>query len=95
MNGLKIGTALFSPRVRLEWRHEFDEAASQGIRYADWVDSPIYTVTETGLARDQLAIGVGAGLYLDDDWSVAADLSGRFDRDSEAGSMRLEVSRRF
>ncbi len=95
MNGLKIGTALFSPRVRLEWRHEFDEAGSQGIRYADWVDSPIYTVTETGLARDQLAIGLGAGLYLDDDWSVAADLSGRFDRDSEAGSMRLEVSRRF
>jgi uncharacterized protein YhjY with autotransporter beta-barrel domain len=95
MNGLKIGTALFSPRVRLEWRHEFDEAASQGIRYADWVDSPIYTVTETGLARDQLAIGLGAGLHLDDDWSVAADLSGRFDRDSEAGSMRLEISRRF
>jgi uncharacterized protein YhjY with autotransporter beta-barrel domain len=95
LNGLKIGSALFSPRLRVEWRHAFEDPGTQGIRYADWVDSPVYTVTESDLARDQLAIGLGAGLRLDNDWAVAADISGRFDRDTEAGSMRLEVSKRF
>ncbi len=95
MNGLKIGTALFSPRLRVEWRHEFEEGAAQSIRYADWLDSPTYSVTASELARDQLAVGLGAGLRLDDDWALAADISGRFDRDTEAGNMRLEVSKRF
>jgi uncharacterized protein YhjY with autotransporter beta-barrel domain len=95
MNGLKIGTAPFSPRLRVEWRHEFEEGAAQSIRYADWLDSPTYSVTASELARDQLAVGLGAGLRLDDDWALAADISGRFDRDTEAGNMRLEVSKRF
>ena len=48
----------WTPGLRLEWRHEFDEAGLQTIRYADWLDGPAYVIDQEGWGRSELAVGL-------------------------------------
>lgn len=58
------------PSIRLEWTHELEGSANQGVRYADWTASPLYLASVDGWARDQLRLDGGL------EWRIGETLVG-------------------
>ncbi|HSH06634.1 MAG TPA: autotransporter domain-containing protein [Burkholderiales bacterium] len=61
------------PRLRLEYRHDFEGARAATVRYADQFAGPTYSVTPAGLDRDALVLGIGGDFVLRRGWQLGID----------------------
>lgn len=52
----------FVPYARAEWRHDFHDASSATLSYADWAASPIYRASSDSGDRDYYRLGIGFDL---------------------------------
>ncbi len=86
-----FGTA--TPRLRLEYRHEFQGNSDVSVGYADLVGGPRYGINVGSVARNGLAFGFGAGFVRREGLKIALDyeLLHSFNRDTNQ-SIRLNVT---
>jgi large repetitive protein len=64
------GTLL--PRLRLEYQYDIERSADARVAYLDLINGPFSTIPLTGLAREQLMLGLGAELQLEN--AIALEL---------------------
>jgi outer membrane autotransporter protein len=84
-----------APRVRLEYKHDFQGAGQAEIRYTDLVGGPLYRAKLSQYSEDRGLIGVGAGLQTRAAWNIGVDYKYEFSSGSREQSILLNVSRSF
>lgn len=68
---------LLATTLRVEWSHEFEDMADQGVRYADWAASPLYLVPQDAWSRNDLRLNFGTEWSLDA-WTIGLGYRGAF-----------------
>ena len=79
----------------MELRHEFADADAQGMRYADWLDGPGYSIAQEGWGRTRLNLGLSLGYQGDDGLSWFGEYEGGFSGDETSASFRIRVAKPF
>ncbi|RWP90297.1 MAG: autotransporter domain-containing protein [Mesorhizobium sp.] len=91
---LEVGT--LTPRLRLEYMHEFEGDSSVDIRYADLPEGLIYNVQTQAFAQNQVTLGLGADLHLNNGMRLGLDYTGNFGfEDSRRHGVRASVGGQF
>ncbi len=81
------------PRMRLEYRYDFNDAPSASISYADLFGGTVYSVTPAGTSRSALLFGVGADFLWRKGTRLAIDYQGeRTSGPGTAQSIRFLLS---
>ncbi len=88
---------VFTPKLRLEYGHDFASASSLALSYANLTGSPSYLLTNAGSARDHATITLGADMQVGPDWRLGADYGFTVDGRNGIGpqQFRLQVGARF
>ena len=92
---IRRGQARWTPGGRMELRHEFADADAQGMRYADWLDGPGYSIAQEGWGRTRLNLGLSLGYQGDDGLSWFGEYEGGFSGDETSASFRIRVAKPF
>ena len=92
--GVPMSIGLLKPRGRFEWRHEFQDAGTQYLDYADLVGST-YRIVGDGWLRDEFSLELGFGLDLEKGWNFGIDVGGRKGQGSSSATVRASVSTQF
>ena len=87
--------ATMTPGLRIEWSREFGDAGVQSIRYADWLDGDVYSLTEDGWERSQGLIGFTFSREAPGGWGIDLDIESRFVSRDAIQSLRLTINRAF
>ena len=61
------------PRIRAEFRHEFQSDRQAFISYADQIGGPRYGLATPGTGRDALVLGLGSDFIMRDGWTFGID----------------------
>jgi uncharacterized protein YhjY with autotransporter beta-barrel domain len=69
-----------TPRLRVEYRHDFTGGREAVFNYADQFSGPTYSVTPTGSSRNFLLFGVGADFLMRNGLKVGFDYQGQRSR---------------
>ncbi len=94
IHDLPFGRA--TPRLRLEYRHDFQGDRTASIAYADLADGPRYVLNTTAVARNTLVATMGIDLVRRDGLSLGLDyqIQRTFNKDRAQG-IRLNISKDF
>lgn len=103
MLGLRLGYAIptdwgvFTPKLRLEYGHDFASGSSLSLSYVNITGSPSYLLATDASARDRAAITLGADMRIGADWTLGADYGFTVDGRNGIGpqQFRLQVGARF
>ncbi len=84
------------PRLRAEYRHEFEGAGRAFISYADQIGGPRYALASAGRGRDSVVFGIGSDFLMRDGLTLSLEyqLSHSFAHDSSY-ALRLRLSKDF
>ena len=91
----EMGEVRVTPRVRIEYSHEFAAVDPQRIRYADWLDGASYQLVGDAWATDRVTLGVGSGLGFENGWSLDLDLGGELAKRQSSATARIGAAKRF
>lgn len=91
---VSVGT--FSPQVRFEYQHDFQDDSSVIMSYADLPGGPFYRGDIDGLKRNRFVFGLGAVLQTERDFTLRFEYRGLFgnDDDSDHGLL-LNVEKKY
>ncbi|GAB3385469.1 hypothetical protein GCM10027432_18220 [Lysobacter fragariae] len=87
---------MFSPLLRLEYQHDFEDPGSVTLSYADMLGGPVYRAEILGRDRSRFMFGIGGILQTERDWMLRAEYRGLFggdDRDEQ--SILINVEKKF
>ena len=59
-----------SPQLRIEYQHDLQRSGDATLRYADWLDGPVYRVQPRGDSRDRFELGLGAQFEFERAWQL-------------------------
>jgi outer membrane autotransporter protein len=93
--GYQTRWGLVAPRLRLEYRHDFQGAGQAAMRYTDLVGGPLYSARLSQYSQDRGLIGLGAALQTRAAWNVRLDYQYQFSSDSLEHSILLNFNRSF
>lgn len=87
---------VMSPQLRLEYQHDLQRSGDASLRYADWLDGPVYRVQPQGFSRDRFELGLGLQFEFEQAWQlgVAYRLLVGDDGDRDHGA-HLNLDKRF
>lgn len=87
---------MMSPQLRLEYQHDLQRSGDASLRYADWLDGPVYRVQPQGFSRDRFELGLGLQFEFEQAWQlgVAYRLLVGDDGDRDHGA-QLNLDKRF
>ncbi|QSX80098.1 putative Ig domain-containing protein [Lysobacter solisilvae] len=92
----RTGWGLFSPLLRLEYQHDFEDPGVATLTYADLLGGPFYRTRLTELDSSRFLLGVGAILQTEHDWLFKAEYRGLFGNDDQdEHSIMLNVEKQF
>lgn len=91
----KTEFATVTPRVRAEWRHEFQDTGIQFLDYADIPGPSQYSIGTTGWQRDQFELSLGSTLKLPSAWVFDLEMALRGASGERSGTLRAKVSKEF
>lgn len=84
------------PRFRVELHRNIRNSGTSTVSYADWSDSPLYTMAGGGVEDTQATFGVGLGLRLHSGWLFNLDVdSGVANGTSQSTAIRIGGSGAF
>ncbi len=86
---------LLAPRLRLEYKHDFQGAGQAVMRYTDLVGGPLYSAKLSQYSQDSGLIGLGAALQTRAAWSIEVDYQYQFSSGSREQSILLNLNRSF
>lgn len=89
------GADRWTPGVRVEWTHEFGDAGAQGLRYADWLDGPGYSISQEGWERSRFNLGLSLGWRSGDGWSWTGEYDGAFSNGEILNGLRIRGAKAF
>lgn len=96
---LPASIGLFTPRGRIEWRHEFNRSGAQGLDYADIVGASGlghgYLIDDDHWSRDEIQLEIGTGFEIGSGWLFGIDVGGRFGSGTAVGTAKVGASKRF
>lgn len=61
---------MVTPQLRLEYQRDLQRSGDATLRYADWLDGPVYRVQPQGFSRDRFEFGLGAQFDVGEDWRL-------------------------
>ncbi len=86
----------FSPQVRLEYQHDFQDASYAIMSYADMVGGPFYRARLQGLDRNRFVFGLGAVLQTERDWALRLEYRGLFGSgNDDDNSFMINVEKKY
>jgi uncharacterized protein with beta-barrel porin domain len=86
---------LFAPRLRLEYKHDFQGAGQAVMGYTDLVGAPLYSAKLSQYSQDRGLIGLGAALQTPTAWGIRVDYQREFSSGSREQSILLNLNRSF
>ena len=91
---VRFGT--LSPQLRLEYQHDFQDASSVTMGYADLPGGPFYRGEIDGLKRNRFVFGLGAVLQTERDFSLRIEYRGLFgsNEDTDHG-VQLNLEKKY
>lgn len=91
---VRFGT--LSPQVRFEYQHDFQDASSVTMGYADLPGGPFYRGEIDGLKRNRFVFGLGAVLQTERDLSLRIEYRGLFgsSEDTDHG-VQLNLEKKY
>ena len=91
---VRFGT--LSPQLRLEYQHDFQDASSVTMGYADLPGGPFYRGEIDGLKRNRFVFGLGAVLQTERDLSLRIEYRGLFgsSEDTDHG-VQLNLEKKY
>ncbi len=92
---LPMGSVIVKPRLRAEWRHEFQDLAIQTLDYANVAGPSTFGIGGINWAADRLETSLGSVFLLPDAWALDLELGLRTDGRGRLGSARIELSKQF
>lgn len=92
---LPMGSVIVKPRLRAEWRHEFQDLAIQTLDYANVAGPSTFGIGGVNWAADRLETSLGSAFLLPDAWALDLELGLRTDGRGRLGSARIELSKQF
>jgi hypothetical protein len=90
-----MGSVIVKPRLRAEWRHEFQDLAIQTLDYANVAGPSTFGIGGINWAADRLETSLGSVFLLPDAWALDLELGLRTDGRGRLGSARIELSKQF
>ena len=90
-----VSVGELTPRLRLEYSHDFEGADSAGVQYADWQNGPVYRLAVDGLDRDMTRIELGVDLRLKTGLRLGLDFDNTLAPNSESHGLRLSIESAF
>lgn len=84
-----------TPRVRAEWRHEFEDGDVQFLDYADIAGSSQYSLSTTGWQRNQFELSLGSALSIPSAWVFDLELGLRGGSGELSQTLRAKISKDF
>jgi len=91
----EVGEVRITPRVRVEYSHEFAAVDPQRIRYADWLDGASYQLVGDAWATDRVTLGVGSGFGFENGWSLDLDFGAELAKRQASATARVGAAKRF
>ncbi|MFC5569283.1 putative Ig domain-containing protein [Lysobacter yangpyeongensis] len=92
----RLDRGVFSPLLRVEYQHEFDEPGLVTLNYADMLTGPFYRARLDGQDRNRFVFGIGALLQTESQWMLRAEYRGVVGQeDQEEHSVMLNVEKQF
>lgn len=88
-----IDSGIWTPRIRAEWQHEFQEGGIQTLFYAG-VPGVIYQFDKDAWLRDAFSVEVGTDVDVGS-WRFGADIGGAFGKGSAVATGRITVTKAF
>ncbi|QWP75684.1 putative Ig domain-containing protein [Lysobacter sp. K5869] len=86
----------FSPQLRLEYQHDFQDASYAIMSYADMVGGPFYRARLQGLDRSRFVFGLGAVLQTERDWALRLEYRGLFGSgNDDDNSFMINVEKKY
>ncbi|MGJ3648708.1 putative Ig domain-containing protein [Sphingomonas sp. GlSt437] len=84
-----------TPRLRGEWRHEFQDGSIQALDYADVSGPAFYALNPIGWTRDQYQLGLGSRFGFGNGWAfdIEMDFSGA--QNTRTGTLRASISKKL
>ncbi|RDZ28228.1 putative Ig domain-containing protein [Lysobacter silvisoli] len=91
-----VSYGTFSPQLRLEYQHDFQDDSSVTLSYADLPGGPFYRGEIDGLKRNRFVFGLGAVLQTERDFTLRFEYRGLFgsDDDSDHGVL-LNLEKKY
>ncbi|UHQ25056.1 putative Ig domain-containing protein [Lysobacter sp. 5GHs7-4] len=91
-----VSYGTFSPQLRFEYQHDFQDDSSVTMSYADLVGGPFYRGEIDGLKRNRFVFGLGAILRTERDFTLRFEYRGLFgsDDDSDHGIL-LNLEKKY
>ncbi|OAN63896.1 hypothetical protein A7X12_19030 [Sphingomonas sp. TDK1] len=89
------GGITMTPRLRVEWNHELQDAAAQRLDYADIPGQALYSISTFGWSRDQYQLSLGTRMALPRNWTVDLESGYRGGGQETAGTLRVVVGKEF
>lgn len=91
---VRFGT--LSPQLRLEYQHDFQDASSVTMGYADLPGGPFYRGEIDGLKRNRFVFGLGAVLQTERDFSLRIEYRGLFGSSEDTDhSVQLNLEKKY
>ena len=84
-----------TPRLRAEWRHEFDNGSRQALDYADLTGTPAYALNPIGWTREQYQVGVGSRFGFGSGWAFDIEMDFNGADKYRQGTLRAALSKKF
>ncbi|SDY91237.1 outer membrane autotransporter barrel domain-containing protein [Lysobacter sp. yr284] len=86
----------FSPQLRLEYQHDFQDASYAIMSYADMVGGPFYRARLQGLDRNRFVFGLGAVLQTERDWALRLEYRGLFGSgNDDDNSFMINIEKKY
>ncbi|WP_428152141.1 putative Ig domain-containing protein [Brevundimonas sp.] len=86
---------VFTPSLRMEWRHEFEQPGDQALTYADWLASPRYGLGLQGWSRDSLSVDLGGHWIIDDRLNLSAGYRTTLGSNASTQGLQFRLMTRF
>ncbi len=91
----KLANGTITPSFRGEWLHEFADASSQSLDYADVSGAAFYRFNAQGWGREQFALTPGLDLSLNSGWQFGFELGARIADGERAATSRVQLRKQF
>jgi outer membrane autotransporter protein len=62
-----------TPRFRVEYNHDFNNASSVSLRYADFITGPVFGLSVAPAERDRVTLGLGSDFAFSEALRLGAD----------------------
>lgn len=86
----------FSPQLRLEYQHDFQDASYAIMSYADMAGGPFFRARLQGIDRNRFVFGLGAVLQTERDWALRLEYRGLFGSgNDDDNSFMINVEKKY